>query len=154
MFQWFQRKKRMILSDKAEEKEKIPYEQQNEISSMVMLVTIINRNQSHYYIEAYEKAGASMTLVLYSYSMPPDQYRNILGPDSTKKEILLTFCREEDVQKMLDIAKARFQISRAAKGIAFTCPIDSIGGVASYQFLADQNRKIREKNNGKRPKKI
>lgn len=154
MFDIWKKRKNFIRSDRANEAETTPYDQKNEVHSMVMLVTIINRNQSSFYIDAYEKCGASMTMVLYAHSMPPEEYRNILGIDSTKKEILLTFCRAEDSEKMLEIAKERFCISKAAKGIAFTCPLDGIDGVASYLFLADQDRELRERNHGKQSKEI
>ena len=127
-----------------------PFEKREKIHSLSAVFTIVNRGQSDFYIEAYNGIGASISMVLYSYSMPPEQYRNILGVDSTKKEIVLTILREEDVKKALDIAKERFSISHAAKGIAFSCPIDSVSGIAVYKFLADQNESVRKQENDRK----
>ncbi len=127
-----------------------PFEKREEIHSLSVVFTIVNRGQAAYYVDAYNEVGASMSMVLYSYSMPPEQYRNILGIDSTKKEIMLTVCREEQVKEILNIAKEKFAISRAAKGIAFSCPIDSVSGIAAYKFLADQNKKVRKSENDRK----
>ncbi len=126
-----------------------PFEKREKVYPLSVVFTIVNREQSKFYIDAYSEIGASMSMILYSYSMPPEQYRNILGSDSTKKEIILTFCREEKVKEVLRIAKERFAISPMAKGIAFSCPIDAVSGIAVYKFLADQNENVRKQENGK-----
>lgn len=127
-----------------------PFEKRENIHSLSVVFTIVNRGQANFFVDAYNDIGASISMVLYSYSMPPEQYRNILGVDSTKKEIVLTILREEDVKKALDIAKERFSISHAAKGIAFSCPIDSVSGIAVYKFLADQNESVRKQENDRK----
>lgn len=141
--------KKIKTIDKEEKKNgnAAPFEKREEIHSLSVVFTIVNRGQSAFYVDAYNEVGASMSMVLYSYSMPPEQYRNILGMDSTKKEIMMTICREEQVKDILNIAKERFAISRAAKGIAFSCPIDSVSGIAAYKFLADQNKNVRKTEN-------
>lgn len=145
-------KKRLFKKIKTVNKENVennlPYEQRESVKALSMVVTIVNRNQFRYFVDAYQNLGASMTSILYSYSMPPEEYRTLLGTDQTKKEILLTFCRSEDASKLLEVAKERFKISPMAKGIAFVCPIDSVGGIATYKFLADHNKETRESKNG------
>lgn len=142
------KKMRTIKNDEIQEKLK-PYEQREKIQPLVMVVTIISREQSRYYLDAYQELGASLSLVFYSYSMPPEEYRNILGSDSTKKEIILTLVRGDLLNQVMGVAKERFKISRASKGICFACPIDSVSGIATYKFLSDQNRELREKKYGK-----
>lgn len=144
-------KKKSIINKKKGPMPEKSFEQRETLYSLSVLTTIINRGQSQFFIDAYQKAGASMTMVLYGYSNPPDEYKNILGVD-TKKEILLTFAREEKMQTMLKIADERFKISIASKGIAFVIPLTSISGIAPYKFLADQNEQIRRSENGKRKK--
>lgn len=144
-------KKKKVINKKSQTMPEKSFEQREKLYSLSALTTIVNRGQSQFYIDAYQKQGASMTMVLYGYSNPPDEYRNILGVD-TKKEILLTFAREEQMQSMLKIASDRFKISQAAKGIAFVIPLTSISGIAPYKFLSDFNKQIRESEDGKRKK--
>ena len=126
-----------------------PFEKRENIHSLSAVFTIVNRGQANFFVDAYNDIGASISMVLYSYSMPPEQYRNILGVDSTKKEIILTLVRGDLLNQVMDVAKVRFKISRASNGICFACPIDSVSGIATYKFLTDQNRELREKKYGK-----
>ena len=98
------KKMRTIKNDEIQEKLK-PYEQREKIQPLVMVVTIISREQSRYYLDAYQELGASLSLVFYSYSMPPEEYRNILGSDSTKKEIILTLVRGDLLNQVMDVAR-------------------------------------------------
>ena len=124
--------------------EKIPYDQKEKIYPLILFVTIVNRDQSNYFTKAYSDCGASLSLTLYSYSMPPMEIRNMLGPDNLKKDIVFTVARAEYLPTLEKIAKDRFAISKESKGVAFACPIDSVSGIAAYKFLADQNKELRE----------
>lgn len=125
----------------------LPYEQREELHPICLFFTIVNRNQSAFYTKAFSDAGASMSIVFYSHSQPPEEIANVLGPDNLKKEIIITITRGEYVEKLKKICEDRFAISRAAKGIAFTCPVDSVSGISVYKFLIDQNKEIRESEN-------
>lgn len=142
---FFFRKRQKDSSRQKVERE--PFEKREKVYPLSLFFTIINRDQSNYYIKAYQDAGASMSMVFYSHSQPPEEIANILGPDNLKKEIVMTITRSEFVPQMKEIAAKRFAISSAAKGIAFACPIDSVSGIAVYKFLADQNKDVRENDN-------
>ncbi len=138
-----------FIHRKKNEKSKVPsspqapFEQREKIYGLSLFFTIVTRNQSHYYEQAYQNAGASMSLTFYAHSMPPQEILALLGDMETKKDIVVTICRSELVPVLKDIASNRFAISRAAKGIAFACPIDAVQGIAAYRFLSDSNKEIR-----------
>lgn len=141
------KKKRIFAPKKKKDGKEVPFEKQNEISPLILFFTIVGRNQANYFVDQYNQAGASRSLVLFAHSRPPAEVRNILGADSRKKEIVRTICRYDQIEKRKKIASDRFRISSAAKGIAFAAPIDSVSSVAVYKFLSDYG-KIREKKNG------
>ena len=120
-----------------------PFEKREQIYPLSLFFTIVERNQSRYYENAYQEAGASMSLTLYAHSMPPEEILAILGEMETKKDIVITVCRSELIPSLKEIAQKRFAVSKAAKGVAFACPIDAVQGIAAYRFLADQNKDIR-----------
>lgn len=127
----------------------IPYDKREKVSPLSLVITIVNRNQANFFVTNYQEAGASMSMVLYAYSMPPEEFRNVLGKDNSKKEMILTICRSEDVPKLKAIAKERFSISDLSKGIMTVSPIDAVSSVSVYKYLADTAREQRgEKNNG------
>lgn len=121
-----------------------PYEEREKVHSLAVVFTIVNRDQSKFYTDAYQKAGASMSLVLFAHSQPPEEIASVLGDMNLRKDIVITFVRSEDAPGFLEIARKRFEISKAAKGVAFTCPIEAVNGIAVYRFLADQSRELRK----------
>lgn len=135
-------RKQMVNSEEKAE-EIPPFEKREKLYSLILFVTIVNRGQSNYFVKAYNDIGASVSLTLYSYSMPPEEILKLLG-GNTKKDIVFTLTREEYLPKLKQIASDRFAISKASKGIAFACPIDSVSGISVYKFLADQNKELRE----------
>ncbi len=143
------RKKEERVRRKVEAKPDRPYDQREKVQSLSLVVTIVNRHQAAYFLENYQEIGASLNMILYAYSMPPEEIVKLLGSDATKKDIILTIARSEYVPEMLKRAKERFAISKASKGIAFACPIDSVYGIAVYKFLSDQNKNVRVNENGK-----
>ncbi|MFA6829232.1 MAG: hypothetical protein WCR67_00775 [Bacilli bacterium] len=124
-----------------------PFEKREKLHALSLFVTIVGREQSDYFINAYQKLGASLSMDLFAYSMPPRDVLTLLGNTETKKEILFTICRKDDIPSLMKIAKDRFRISRASKGIAFACPIDAVSGISVYKFLADQNKEERVNQN-------
>lgn len=146
----FKKKKQQAIEAKSTTgtTKKKAYDKREKVQALSAIITIVNRGQIAYYIDAYQEAGAAMSMDLYGYSMPPEEYRHIMGVDTTKKEILITITRAEYIEKLLKIAEDRFAISAQTKGIAFACPIDAVSGIQVYKFLADQNKKTRENGNG------
>ena len=141
-----------LFRRKKNEKSKInakqaPFEEREKIYGLSLFFTIVTRNQSHYYEQAYQEAGASMSLTFYAHSLPPREILALLGEMETKKDIVVTIARNEFIPALKEIAEKRFAISKAAKGIAFACPIDAVQGIAVYRFLADQNKEIRMEGN-------
>ena len=126
-----------------------PFEEREKVHPLSLVVTIVDRHRADFFLNAYREIGASLSMVLYARSMPPEEIVQLLGAESTKKDIILTVAREEYVKPMLTRAKARFRISKASKGIAFACPIDAVSGIAVYKFLSDQNKNVRINENGK-----
>ena len=143
MFDKWRRKKEGSSQEVQKAIPKDPYDRREELHSLALFVTIVSRNQSEYYVQAYQGIGAALSMVLYSYSMPPSEIVKMLGIDGTKKDIVMTVARSEYLPAMKDIAEKRFAVSKAAKGIAFSLPVSSVAGVAVYKFLADQNKEIR-----------
>ena len=120
---------------------KTAFDKKERIESLILYFVIVNRDQSKYFIDEFNKVGISMHMVLYGYSDPPIEYVNLIGPDISKKDILLSFCKYSDVSMIHEIIENKFKISKLAKGIAFGVPIDSVAGVAVYKFLVDYNKR-------------
>jgi len=127
-----------------------PYDQREKVQSLSLFITIVNRGQGKYYIDKFNESQVSLSLSFYAYTTPNEDLDRILGNDENERDLLMAVCRNDDLQVLKKIVTERFKISKATKGIAFALPIDSIGGIAAYKFLSDQNRTVRLYTDDKR----
>lgn len=121
-------------------------ERHNDLIPLAVVMTIVPRHQETYFLDAYSEIGAPITMVLYAYSQPPVEILSYLGADQTKKTTLLTVCRAEYVPAILKAANARFQVSKEAKGVAFSLPVNNVAGILAYKFLSDYYKTHRTSN--------
>lgn len=146
----FKRKKSILLNElsknlkKNKDEHLPPFEKREKVHSLLLLVTIISRNQGAYFTDTFSKHGASLSISMFAHSMPPADIISFLGNESTtKKDLVLTIVRKDEVKEYLDIIKKRFSISKASKGIAFTLPVSSVSGIVVYKYLSDYNKEER-----------
>lgn len=122
-----------------------PYDQRhkNELIPLSLVVTIVPRHQEDFFTDNYAELNSAMSVVLYGYSNPPKELLAYLGNIDNKKSIILTMCRTEYVPSLLKVASERFKVSKETHGIAFSVPITSVAGIATYKFFADVKKDIR-----------
>lgn len=145
LFSHFKKKRRSIIHH---ENEKLPYDERVEVKPLYLVTTIVPRNQARYFEDAYKDAGASLSFTMFAHSLPPEEIRNVLGEDETKKEMVFTVCQKETLTKIKKIAADRFQVSKISKGILLVSPINSVSGISVYRYLADMSPE-EEYQNGK-----
>lgn len=121
-----------------------PYDRRKKPSPISAIITIVNRNQGNYFVNQFQEAGASLSMVLFGYSMPPQEIVNVLGVNETRKDIVLSIGRQSDIPKMKEIAMKRFIVSKESKGVLFATPLNGVAGIAVYKYLSDENREVRE----------
>lgn len=151
----FKKKKKEINSnDNTKSIERAPYDQRhsNELHSLSCVFTIVNRHQEDFYIDGYHEIGASMSVILYAYSKPPEDILSYLGDVNTKKSVIMTMCRTEYVSEMLKLASTRFKVSETTRGIAFSVPITNVAGIAVYKYFCDISKDVRKNNSTKKEK--
>ena len=93
-------------------------------------------------------------MVLFGYSMPPIEVQHLLAINETRKDIVLSLARTSDVNKMKEIADKRFSVSKQAKGVLFTSPLNGVSGISVYKYLSDQNREMRGNNMNEENKEV
>lgn len=120
-----------------------PYDKKEDVHALSLIVTVCNRHQDHFFIDNYARLGAAMSLTLYAYSDPPMDIVALLGFVDTKKDIVLTIARSGFVDEMIKVANTRFSVSKEAKGIVFSLPINGVAGVTAYRFLSDASKALR-----------
>lgn len=102
-----------------------------------ILVTIVDRTKTDFYLSALESYGVNMQTVLYAKGTAPTEIATMLGIVDSGKALILSVANEDIIPTIIAEYEDNYFKLRNSKGIAFTIPISSIIGVFIYNFLAN-----------------
>ena len=147
---WFKKKK-----EKVEIKEgSATYDKDYEVKKLKVMVIIVDRGQGDYFVRAFEKNKVGASFNVYGTGTATKEIYDILGIGETKKDIVLSLIKQDDIEVLKNIVKERFAANKKYKGISFCMDIDSVAGVLVYKYLANVRENKRRGDNGKRQKEL
>ncbi|MBE5743321.1 MAG: hypothetical protein E7358_01210 [Clostridiales bacterium] len=115
---------------------------QPSVRKLKMLVTVVDRSKTLFYLDLLEQFEVNVQFVLYGKGTASTQMINLLGLVEADKSAIISYVREDRVKEALDVLSEKFLKVKNGKGIAFAVPLDSIIGVSMYQLLSnDQTQK-------------
>lgn len=123
--------------------EKKPYDREFEVKKLKVACVIVNRHQGDYFINQFDEINVGASFLTYGTGTATKEIYDILGVGETKKDIVLSLVKEDDVPKIKEIINKRFAVSKSAKGVAFFMDIDSIAGVLVYKYLTNTRENVR-----------
>ena len=131
-------------------KPKTTKKQVSSVRKLKILITIIDRSKTLFYLDLLEQFEVNVQMVLYGRGTANSQMLNILGLVESDKSAIISFIREDMVKSALETLNEKFIKVKNGKGVAYTIPLDSIIGVSNYQLLSnDKTVKMGVKNNEK-----
>ena len=117
----------------------------SDFKKLKLLVTIVNRSKTTFFIDTLEQFEINMQMVIYGKGTANSEMLNLLGLAETEKSVILSVVREDKVNYVLETLKEKFEKVKNGKGIACIIPIKSIIGVYMYQFLSN-NRTLKKED--------
>lgn len=120
----------------------VPFEKTAVLKKLKLLVIIINKNQTEFFIDLLQKNDSGVQIYFQGHGTASSQLSDLMGLGETDKDILVSVVREELVPHILECIEARFSLSRKAKGLAFTLPVTSVVGVSIYKYLTNSTQLI------------
>ncbi len=121
-------------------KENKPSPQKKQVSNvrkLKILITIVDRSKTLFYLDLLEQFEISVQYVLYGKGTANSQMLDILGLAESDKSAIVSFVREDKIKDALETLNEKFNKVKNGKGVAYTIPLDSIIGVAAYQLLSN-----------------
>ena len=109
----------------------------SDVKKLKLLVTIVNRSKTTFFIDTLEQFEINMQMVIYGKGTANSEMLNLLGLAETEKSVILSVVREDKVNDVLETLKEKFEKIKNGKGIAYTIPMESVIGVSIYQFLSN-----------------
>lgn len=143
--------KKIIPSKKEEKKNKTAYDKEYVVEPLRLMVIIVNRYQGDYYINKLKENGVAASFLCNGSGTATRDIYDMLGVGETKKDVIFSLVRKDKVSQICKIAQDKFNVSKNAKGVVITVPIDSISGVLLYRFFTDTKENIKKETatNGK-----
>ena len=107
------------------------------VKKLKLLVTVVNRSKALIYQDLLEQFDVTMQLVIYGRGTANSDMLHYLGLAEQEKAIILSCVREDRVKDIMEALNEKFEKVKNGKGIAYTISMQSIIGVAIYQFLSN-----------------
>ncbi len=123
-------------------KQEKPYDSEFKIEKVKLFIIIVGRNQSDYFLNEFKKTDIACSFVVYGRGTATKDIYEVLGIGETKKDIIFALVKESDIEKLKEIINYRFNASKAAKGVAFSIPFDSMAGVLMYRYLTNTKTNV------------
>lgn len=118
------------------------------IKKLKLLVTIVNKSKSTFYLDLLEQYEVNMQMVISGKGTANSEMLNLLGLVESDKVVILSVVREDKINDVLETLKEKFEKIKNGKGIAYTISMQSVIGVSIYQFLSNNKTKKDGGNNG------
>ena len=134
-----------------ENKDFTPYEKTHRLKSLLLVVTIVGQGQGDAIVALATKYEANISFTTRGKGTAPNNLYAILGSSgSLRKEVVFSVMKQQTYEGFEKELKARFAVSKMAKGVSFCVPIDAIAGVSVYKMLSntryfEKAKKIRGK---------
>ena len=102
-----------------------------------ILVTIVERSKTEFYLDVLEGYEINMQTVIYGHGTAPSDILAYLGLSQAEKAVIISVVKEEKIKDITIAYEDKYFKTKNGKGIAFTIPISSLIGVSIYQFLSN-----------------
>jgi nitrogen regulatory protein PII len=102
-----------------------------------ILITIVDRRKTDFYLDVLEGFEVNMQTVIYGHGTASNDMLHYLGLSQTDKAVIVSVVKEDKIKEITVAFEDKYFKTKNGKGIAFTIPITSLIGVSIYQFLSN-----------------
>lgn len=110
-----------------------------------ILFTIVNRKKAELYADLLQQFDVNIQLLMAANGTASTEMLGYLGLVDSEKAVIINVIREDKCAAALKFLEEKFKTIKNGKGIAFTVPMTSVIGVATYQFLSNAKQERRTK---------
>ena len=107
------------------------------LKKLKLLVTVVSRAKTEFFIDLLSGHEINFQTCVSAQGTAGSETLRLLGLANSDKSVIFSILREDKAEEVLQTVKQKFETVRGAKGIAFTCPLSSVVGVAIYRFLSN-----------------
>lgn len=114
------------------------FDQENKnLAKLKLLVIIVKRGQGNAINQILFDCNSASSFITFGEGTKYKYLVDILGGEEDKKEVIFSIINENNYAKIKEKITARFNVSKAAKGVMLCIDINSIASVFAYKYLSD-----------------
>ena len=117
--------------------------QVSSVRKIKLLITVIDRSKTLFYMDLLEQFEVNVQMVLYGRGTANSEMLSLLGLAESEKSVIISYIREDKVKEAMDTLDEKFHTVKNGKGVAYTVSLDSIIGFSMYQLLSN-DRTVKE----------
>lgn len=106
-----------------------------------LFITIVDRGKATKIVEKYKANDIHFNLICLAHGTADSDILDYLGLGEKDKDFILSIVKESQIEKIMYLLKTEMKLKEAGHGIAFTIPIDSVGGPKTLAYLTMALRK-------------
>ena len=106
--------------------------------NLEMLLVIVNRSESERYVGLFQSHGIHLTLATLGRGTASKEILSMFALEKTEKAILLSVSHCEKIKAAMEDLQRKFLIETPGAGTVLTIPLNSIGGVSTAHYIADE----------------
>lgn len=113
------------------------------VKPLKILVTIVYWKKMDSFIDFIEEQEVNMQMIVQGNGTSHSWKKELFGLKDQKRAVIISTIREDKEKSILEMLEDKFERLKDSEGIAFTIPMESVIGVAVYQFLSNQKEGLR-----------
>ena len=102
-----------------------------------LLFLIVNRSKAEFYMDFLQSFAVNLQFSSAASGTANTEMLSYLGLTDNEKTVIFAVVRADRSSEALQQLEEKFRTIKNGKGIAYTVPMTSIIGVATYQFLSN-----------------
>lgn len=107
------------------------------MSTLYMMTTISDRNQTRRFLAFYREYGITVTLITFGQGTTSSEILDSFGLEAAEKAVIFAFVTDKEWETVKNGLEKQMKIDIPGSGIAFIVPLSSIGGKKQLQFLTE-----------------
>lgn len=107
------------------------------MSTLYMMTTISDRNQTRRFLAFYREYGITVTLITFGQGTTSSEILDSFGLEAAEKAVIFAFVTDKEWKTVKNGLEKQMKIDIPGSGIAFIVPLSSIGGKKQLQFLTE-----------------
>ena len=118
---------------------------------LVLLITIVQKGKGTFFSDYLQQTfNANLQMAIVGTGTAEANLVEFLGLKDNKRSVIFSIVREDRVDAILASLEEHFHSVNRDTGVAFTVPLSSVIGKLSYAFLSNDQRMLKEENNGEK----